>query len=117
MMHLERKWGKGSRIKKIIFIPIVMAAGLSIFGYVVMLLWNAILPDVLGAEVINFWQAVGILLLSKILFGGFPGRHNNRGFRRHSLDISEKFKNLSPEEKEKMKKEWWDRFENNINPR
>jgi Ca2+/H+ antiporter, TMEM165/GDT1 family len=54
------------------------------FGFVgiVMWLWNAILPDVLGVKEINYWQAMGILALSRILFGGngMGGKHhhNNR---------------------------------------
>jgi hypothetical protein len=92
-----------------------MAAGLFVFGILVMLLWNALLPEILGAGLITFWQALGILLLSKILFGGFPGKHNRRPFGRHSQDIREKFHNLSPEEREKLKKEWFDRFENKTN--
>jgi len=112
-MCFDRKRGKGFWIKRIIFIPIAMAAGLFVFGSLVMLLWNAILPAVLGVGIITFWQALGILLLSKILFGGFPGKNHKRGFHRQNNDIRDKLHNLSPEEKEKMKKECWDRFENN----
>ena len=112
-MCFEKKRGVGFWIKRIIFIPIAIAAGFFVFGSLVMFLWNAILPEVLGAGIITFWQALGILLLSKILFGGFPGKNNRRPFHRHSHDIREKFHILSPEEREKMKKEWFDRFENN----
>jgi hypothetical protein len=111
-MCFEKKRGKAFWMKRIVFVPIAMAAGLFVFGSLVMLLWNAILPEVFGVVAITFWQAIGILLLSKILFGGFPGRHDKRGFRRHSHDIREKLNNLTPEEKEKMRKEWLDRFEN-----
>jgi hypothetical protein len=50
----------------------------TVFGFVVMSLWNWLMPALFGWHLINFWQAVGILVLSKILFGGFrghPGRH------------------------------------------
>ncbi len=53
----------------LLFVPLALFA----FGSVVMLLWNAILPAVLHVSSITFWQALGILLLSKILFGGFRG--------------------------------------------
>ena len=49
-----------------------------VVGTVVMALWNAILPAVLGVKTITFIQALGILLLSKILFGGFHGGFRGR---------------------------------------
>jgi NhaP-type Na+/H+ and K+/H+ antiporter len=44
---------------------------LSIGSLVVMWLWNALLPVIFGVKMINFWQAAGLLILAKILFGGF----------------------------------------------
>ena len=67
MMCWGKERGKKFWIKKAIFIPIAIAAGIFIFGSVVMLLWNAILPSVIGVSTITFWQAIGILILSKIL--------------------------------------------------
>ena len=55
-------------IKKGLMILFFGIAAILVFGFVVMGLWNAILPLVLGVKVITFWQALGILLLSKILF-------------------------------------------------
>ncbi len=55
------------------FIALFIVAIL-VFGAVVMGLWNAILPAVLGVKAITFLQALGILALSKILFGGFGRR-------------------------------------------
>jgi Ca2+/H+ antiporter, TMEM165/GDT1 family len=98
-------------IKRALFIPVIFATGVLILGSVVMYLWNAILPAVLCINTITFWQAVGILVLSKILFGGFHGRHDRRGFHDHGKDMREKWMSLSPEEKEKMRKKWWGRFE------
>jgi|GEM_PF-414677 len=46
--------------------------------WIVMALWNSLLPDIIGVRAITFWQAMGILVLSKILFGGF---HFGRGMR------------------------------------
>ena len=54
-------------IKKAIKIILFVALGIVGFGFIVMSLWNAILPVVLGVKVITFWQALGILVLSKIL--------------------------------------------------
>jgi len=76
------------------------------FGLVVMLLWNAILPGVTHVTSITYFQALGILLLSKILFGGFGRRQWGSG-RRHAMH--EKFANMTPEEREKFKAEWRNR--------
>jgi hypothetical protein len=54
-----------------IFGTIAMAAFALVFGYVVMLLWNWLMPTLFGLGTIGFWQAVGVLVLVKLLFGGF----------------------------------------------
>jgi Ca2+/H+ antiporter, TMEM165/GDT1 family len=109
MMCCGNQNGKRSWIVKAIFIPIAIAAGVLIFGGAVMLLWNAILPGVLGISTITFWQALGILVLSKILFGGFmhgPGHHK---FHNHAHDWHGKWMHMSPEEREKFKADWKER--------
>ena len=71
-----------------------------VLGFVVMSLWNSLMPALFGWHLISFWQAVGLLLLSKILFGGFrggPGRH--RYWRQR---IKERWEHLTPEEREKF---------------
>lgn len=86
-----------------------------LFTAVVMLLWNAVLVPVLGVGIITYWQAMGILILSKVLFGG-KGKHgygkhhhcygygHKHGHHHHDYKRrwKEKFENLSDEEKEKM---------------
>jgi hypothetical protein len=76
---------------------------------VVMWLWNGILPDVTGVGEITYWQAMGILVLSKILFGGFGGFRKHRGGW-HKERMKEKFRNMSPEERENFKQQWRERF-------
>ncbi|OYW19930.1 MAG: hypothetical protein B7Z54_02520, partial [Sphingobacteriales bacterium 12-47-4] len=60
-------------MRKIPFFILLAAAGIMLFSWIVMLLWNATLPALVGVKVISFWQAAGLLVLSKILFGGFRG--------------------------------------------
>ena len=36
-----------------------------------MFLWNALLPQIIHVTVINYWQALGLMALCRILFGGF----------------------------------------------
>jgi hypothetical protein len=104
--------GRGFWIKRAIFIPIAIAAGVFLFGSVVMLLWNALLPAVIGVGTITFWQALGILILSKILFGGFSGGHGHHRSHHHGRhDMHGKWMHLNPEEREKMKAEWKSRCE------
>jgi hypothetical protein len=105
MMWCNENRSKHFWIKRVIFIPIAIAAGVFVFGSLVMFLWNSILPAVLGISTITFWQALGILVLSKILFGGFRSGHGH--FHDHAgHHFKGKWMNLSPEEREKMKQEW-----------
>jgi len=55
--------------------PLFALLALAAFGALVMLLWNAIVPGLTGWALITYPKAVGLLLLCRILFGGFKGRH------------------------------------------
>ena len=86
------------RILKFLVFGIAFAA---IFTYVVMRLWNWLTPPLFGWHMISFWQALGLLFLCKILFGGFrgaPGRHLH--WRRRMF---ERWEQMTPEEREKFK--------------
>ena len=48
-------------------------AAIALFPFVVQLLWNHVLTDILPVSAISYWQALGLLALCKLLFGGFPG--------------------------------------------
>lgn len=56
------------------FFPFFAGIAALVLGGLVMLLWNAILPALLDISPIRYWQAVGLLLLCRILFGNFGGR-------------------------------------------
>ena len=87
---------------RFIFIPLAAAAFLSLIGFVVMNLWNWLLPAILHVSVITFWQAIGIFVLCKILFGFGKGGGPGKGaWMRHRME--EKFKNMTPEEREKFR--------------
>jgi hypothetical protein len=81
---------------------------LAVFGYGVMRLWNWLMPALFGWHLISFWQAIGILVLSKILFGGFHGRHGGRMHWRHRM--SERWEQMTPEEREKFRQSMRGRF-------
>lgn len=91
--------------RRFILFPFAAAAFLSLVSFVVMSLWNYLLPAILHVGVITFWQAMGIFILCKILFGfGKGGRRwggDGNSWMRHGM--VERFKNMSPEEREKFK--------------
>ena len=103
---MKRFWFK----KGIMFVAFFIVAVL-LFGAIVMELWNAILPAILGVKAITFVQALGILLLSKILFGGFGRRGGWQGGRRGQWrnNMQEKWSKMTTEEREKFKAEWKNR--------
>jgi hypothetical protein len=79
-------------------------------GLAVMLLWNAILPAAItGVNKINYWQSTGLLILSKILFGGFRGRAGGGPRRFGNQEWRKKMQGMTPEEREKFRNEWRDR--------
>src|SRR5260370_5039203 len=73
-----RKHEEPNMRKRWIFIAPLAILGILLFitigGEVVLQLWNWLLPPLFGWRQITFWQAVGILALCRILFGGFGGR-------------------------------------------
>ncbi|MCJ8208805.1 hypothetical protein MUY27_03735 [Mucilaginibacter sp. RS28] len=104
--HRMGKW-------KFILIPVGIAAFLTVFSFAVMLLWNNLMPDIFHLTTITFWQAMGLLVLCKILFGfGKPGGGGWRGgqapWMKHKM--AEKLKHMSPEQKEQFKKQMRDRM-------
>ncbi|MCG8575753.1 MAG: hypothetical protein MI810_12780 [Flavobacteriales bacterium] len=104
--------------KKLILIPFFFVGMMALFGLVVMELWNWLMPELFDLGMINFWQALGILLLSKILFGGFKwgkGCHSccGGGYQHGGHYWKHKFKNkwqhMSAEDKEKWRSKFGDK--------
>ncbi|OON66844.1 hypothetical protein [Hymenobacter sp. CRA2] len=52
---------------------LAIVAFIALASFVVMALWNWLMPAIFGLPLLTFWQALGLLVLSKILFGGFRG--------------------------------------------
>jgi hypothetical protein len=78
-------------------------------GYVVMYLWNQLIPVLFHGPVITFWQAAGLFILAKILLHGFNHRthHWNSGrYHNWRARMEEKMASMTPEEKDKFKEEW-----------
>lgn len=91
-------------------IPLAVVAFLAVFTCAVYALWNGVLTDVLSVKAITYWQALGILVLAKILFGGFPHRRGGPCGRFREHWMSKRWESASPEEREKMRDEMRRRF-------
>jgi Ca2+/H+ antiporter, TMEM165/GDT1 family len=95
--------------KKIMMASLFLAVFLA-FTAVVMWLWNVTLPEITGVRPISYLQAMGILVLSKILFGGFGGRRGGPGQWKEKM--KEKMAAMTPEERAKFSAEWRNRCGN-----
>jgi hypothetical protein len=80
---------------------VVVALFIAIFSFVVMALWNWLMPALFGWQLVSYWQAMGILVLSKILFGGFRGRPGSPWHWRQR--VMERWIQMTPEEREKFR--------------
>ena len=91
------------RLKWIIPAAIIgIALFITIGGTVVMLLWNWLLPTLFGWRAITFWQAIGVLALCRILFGGFRlGGGSRRSWSRRRME--ERWERMTPEEREALR--------------
>jgi hypothetical protein len=93
----------GFCFKKAIKFVILGFLAVALFGFVTMQLWNWLIPDLFHGPTINIYQALGLFVLSKILFSGFGRR--GCGGPRHNLFWRKRFERkmakLSPEEREK----------------
>lgn len=89
-----------SKVKKMILIAPLAILGMLLFiaigGFIVLQLWNWLLPPLFGWSQITFWQAIGLLALCRILFGGFRGS-GRADFRRR------RWERMTPEERERFR--------------
>ena len=82
--------------------------GLAAFTYLVMLLWNWLVPDLFNGPVVNYWQTLGLLILSKILFSGTGHKgppRDHRHWSRHSKEewrrkFKEKMNGIADQQKQ-----------------
>jgi hypothetical protein len=92
-------------VKKLMLIAPLAIVGFLAFiavgGIVVMQLWNWLLPPLFGWHQVTVWQALGLLALCRILFGGFGHHGSHRSsFRRR---MSERWDHMTPEERERIR--------------
>ncbi len=77
-------------------IALMVIVGIAALGWLVMLLWNWLMPELFaGAREIGYWQALGVFALSKILFGG----HGHARWK----ERRQYWESMTPEEREQLK--------------
>jgi len=107
---MRRKW-----IWIILLAPLAIVIFMAIGGEVVLHLWNWLLPALFGWRQITFWQAIGLLVLCRILFGGLGG-HGPRSNIRRRMDegmrrrMDERWEQMTPEEREKARQSFGGRW-------
>jgi len=101
-----------TRKMKLIFIAPLAILGIFLFiaigGELVMQLWNWLLPPLFGWRQLTFWQALGILVLCRILFGGLGSHGSGRSNFRRRMD--ERCKHMTPEERDRFRQRMRERF-------
>jgi hypothetical protein len=88
------------RIAGILLLIGIVIAG---FGWAVLQLWNALMPQIFGLPLLTFWQAVGLLALSWLLFGGWRGMPGRWHGHRHRA-MQKRWASMTPEEREEFRK-------------
>lgn len=93
---------KTNRIVRGVKIGLMALGAFAAFTFLLMELWNWLMPQVFGWHRITYLQALGLFLLSKILFGGFRGGPGHRG--PWSRKMRERWEQMTPEQREKFRK-------------
>ena len=96
MRNYRRGW-------RLLFIPLIAVAFFAV-GYVTMYLWNFLMPVIFHLPLITFWQAIGLLILSRLLLG--MGGHHKGWAHHRGYQMREKWEKMTPEERENFKGRW-----------
>ncbi len=100
---MKKKW--------VALVPLVLVGFLvfiAIGGQVVMWLWNWLTPALFGWPQVTFWQALALLALCRILFGGWSGGRPVRSRVRERM--SERWQTMTPEERERFRQRFRGRW-------
>jgi len=95
MTNMKRYW-----ILKGLTVVLLSALAAAVLSLVVMALWNWLIPPIVGWKAIDFWQALGLLVLSRILFGFRIGIGRRMHWRKR---MAERWSAMTPEEREKFR--------------
>ncbi|HEY0978196.1 MAG TPA: hypothetical protein VGE21_12065 [Flavobacteriales bacterium] len=117
MENVEERMGRKHPWNRPVLIPVFILVAIGVLGTAVMLLWNNIIPGVTGWSTITWWQALGLLVLCRILFGGFKGRSGPGGWDRwkqgpgggpglFGQSWSDRCRSMNDEQRQRLKDEW-----------
>ncbi|UFH51880.1 hypothetical protein [Spirosoma sp. KNUC1025] len=99
------------------FFPMLILLALAFITYVVYWLWNNVLVAVVPVKAVTYWQAMGILVLSRILFGGFKfGRPSGGPSFGAGAHWREKWRQMNDEDRAKFRSEWHRRWRGENKP-
>jgi len=93
-------------VRILMFMPLALLFA-ALFGIVVMALWNWLMPALFGWKVLGYWQALGLVILCRILFGG-RGSMGHGGRLRHRM--KERWGRMTPEERERFRQGFYGRW-------
>jgi hypothetical protein len=94
---------RGHTVSRIVKFAVFAIAFFFVFTFVVQALWNWLMPALFAWHTITYWQALGVLVLSKILFGGFRAGGGHRPDWRWRRRMMERWDEMTPEEREKFR--------------
>lgn len=91
MGTFKERWGRVPQWLKIVVYTILGAGGMVLlgllFGYLIQWLWNSLMPALFGLTEITFWQAVGLFVLAKFLFGfGGSSGGEDKSHKKHKRE-------------------------------
>lgn len=99
----------GFWIAKGVKILMLVTVVLGVVSFVVMSLWNWLVPTLFSGPVLGYWQALGLLVLARLLFGGL--RPHGRGRWGHSWHHARgRWEHMTPEEREHLRKRFRGRW-------
>ena len=101
---MDRKFWLLRGLRFFLFAALFIAAAVFFTQY----LWNWLVPELFHGPAIGLGQTVGLLLLSRMLFGGFRGGRPGAWAQRRKawqLRMAGRLENLSPEEREKFRQQ------------
>jgi Ca2+/H+ antiporter, TMEM165/GDT1 family len=85
-----------SRQRRIVFFLLIAPIAFFLFGWITMLLWNNVLAEIIKVGTITFWQAWGLLVLSRLLFGGFGGGKGSNYYSKKRM--KERWENMKQQQ-------------------
>jgi len=90
-----------SRFTRVLMMVGIGIVAIAVFSFVTMELWNWLMPALFGLRAITWVQALGLLVLCRLLFGGFRGRQG--GGRRWKREMEQRWGQMTPEERERFR--------------